>query len=51
MLQENIQDKKLLRYIARMFKAGILSEGELIVQEEGIVQGVSNGSKMIQSTG
>lgn len=39
MLQEKIQDKKLLRYIARMFKAGILSEGELIVQEEGIVQG------------
>jgi group II intron reverse transcriptase/maturase len=38
MLQEKIQDKKLLRYIARMFKAGILSEGELIVQEEGIVQ-------------
>lgn len=39
MLQEKIQDKTLLRYIARMFKAGILSEGELIVQEEGIVQG------------
>ena len=39
MLQEKIQDKRLLRYIARMFKAGILSEGELIVQEEGIVQG------------
>jgi RNA-directed DNA polymerase len=39
MLQEKIHDKKLIRYIVRMFKAGILSEGELIIQEEGIEQG------------
>lgn len=39
MLQEKIRDKKLLRYIARMFKAGVLSEGELITQDEGVVQG------------
>ncbi|WP_341756154.1 reverse transcriptase domain-containing protein [Candidatus Tisiphia endosymbiont of Nemotelus nigrinus] len=39
MLQEKIHDKKLIRYIIRMFKAGILSEGELIVQEEGTIQG------------
>jgi RNA-directed DNA polymerase len=39
MLQEKIKDKKLLRYIVRMFKAGILSEGELIIQEEGVIQG------------
>lgn len=39
MLQEKIHDKKLIRYIVRMFKAGVLCEGELIIQEEGIVQG------------
>ena len=38
-LQQKIKDKKLLRYIKRMFKAGILSEGELVIQEEGVVQG------------
>ncbi len=38
-LQEKIHDKKLIRYIIRMFKAGILSEGELIIQEEGAIQG------------
>jgi RNA-directed DNA polymerase len=39
MLKEKIQDKKLIRYIVRMFKAGVLSEGELIIQDEGVVQG------------
>lgn len=38
-LQEKIQDKKLIRYIVRMFKAGIVSNGELIVSEEGVIQG------------
>jgi group II intron reverse transcriptase/maturase len=38
-LQEKIQDKKLLRYIVRMFKAGILSQGDLTVSTEGVVQG------------
>lgn len=38
-LQDKIKDKKLIRYIVRMFKAGILSEGELTVQDEGIVAG------------
>jgi RNA-directed DNA polymerase len=38
-LEERIRDKKLLRYIRRMFKAGILSQGELIMGEEGIVMG------------
>jgi len=38
-LQEKIQDKNLIRYIVRMFKAGILSNGELTVSEEGVVQG------------
>jgi hypothetical protein len=39
MLQEKVKDKKLIRYIVRMFKAGVLSEGELIIQEEGVIQG------------
>ncbi len=39
MLQEKIKDKKLIRYIIRMFKAGVLSEGELTIQDEGVVQG------------
>ena len=38
MLKQKIQDKKLIRYLIRMFKAGILSKGELIVSEEGVVQ-------------
>lgn len=38
-LQEKIKDTRLLRYITRMFKAGILSEGELVIQGEGVVQG------------
>ena len=38
-LQEKIQDKKLIRYIVRMFKAGIVSGGELTVSEEGVIQG------------
>lgn len=38
-LQEKIKDKKLIRYIVRMFKAGLLSDGELIIQDEGVVQG------------
>ncbi|WPY00052.1 Group II intron reverse transcriptase/maturase (plasmid) [Candidatus Megaera polyxenophila] len=39
MLQEKVKDKKLIRYIVCMFKAGVLSEGELIIQEEGVIQG------------
>jgi len=38
-LQEKIGDKKFLRYIVRMFKAGYLSNGELRVSEEGVAQG------------
>lgn len=34
-----IKDSKFLRYISRMFKAGILAEGELIVSDEGVPQG------------
>lgn len=34
-----INDPKVIRYLKRMFKAGILTEGELTVSEEGVPQG------------
>ena len=39
MLEIKIKDKKLIRYIVRMLKAGVLSKGELRVTEEGSPQG------------
>ena len=40
MLRTKIKDEKLMRYIIRMFKAGVLADGELTISEEGmIVQG------------
>jgi group II intron reverse transcriptase/maturase len=39
LLREKIGDERLLRYLIRMFKAGMLSDGELVVSEEGLVQG------------
>lgn len=39
MLKTKISDKRLLRYIARMFKAGILVDGELQISDEGVPQG------------
>jgi len=38
-LRVKIKDKKFLRYVSRLLKAGILSNGELRVNEEGTVQG------------
>jgi RNA-directed DNA polymerase len=38
-LREKIKDEKFIRYIIRMFKAGVLSEGELKVGDEGVPQG------------
>jgi group II intron reverse transcriptase/maturase len=40
-LKEKIKDMKFMRYINRMFKAGILSEGELKMGDEGVPQGSS----------
>jgi len=40
-LQEKIKDKRLLRYIVRMLKAGLLSKGEIILTDEGVAQGSS----------
>lgn len=39
MLSMKIKDKKFMRYISRMLKAGILAEGELTVSDEGVPQG------------
>jgi group II intron reverse transcriptase/maturase len=38
-LKEKIKDPKFMRYINRMFKSGVLTEGELTVNEEGVPQG------------
>lgn len=38
-LRQKIRDKRLLRYLHRMFKAGVLEAGELTVGEEGVPQG------------
>lgn len=38
-LREKITDEKFIRYIIRMFKAGVLSKDELIISEEGVPQG------------
>jgi RNA-directed DNA polymerase len=39
MLSEKIKDQRFLRYLVRMFKSGVLAEGELRVSEEGVPQG------------
>jgi len=39
MLSEKIADRGFLRYLVRLFKAGVLSQGELRSSDEGVVQG------------
>ncbi len=39
MLRGKIQDERFMRYMKRMFKAGVLVAGELTVSEEGVPQG------------
>lgn len=39
LLRKKIKDERFMRYILRMFKAGVLAEGELTVSEEGVMQG------------
>lgn len=39
MLNLKIKDPKFLRYINRMFKSGVLSQGELSISDEGVSQG------------
>lgn len=38
-LRRRIKDKTLMRYIIRMFKAGVLSKGDLQISNEGVPQG------------
>jgi len=38
-LRQKIRDERFLRYLQRMFKAGVLEAGELTVSEEGVPQG------------
>lgn len=39
MIFMKIKDKKFMRYISRMFTAGVLADGELSMSDEGVVQG------------
>jgi group II intron reverse transcriptase/maturase len=39
MLSAKIKDRRLLRYIRRLFKAGVLWDGELSTSDEGVPQG------------
>ena len=39
MLRDKIKDQRFMRYIKRMFRAGILSAGEFSVSDEGVPQG------------
>lgn len=38
-ISKKISDPRLIRYLIRMFKSGVLSDGELTVSDEGVVQG------------
>ena len=38
-LREKIADDRFIRYIIRMFKAGVLSERDLTISDEGVPQG------------
>jgi group II intron reverse transcriptase/maturase len=39
LLKDKIKDPKFMRYINRMFKSGVLTDGELKISEEGVPQG------------
>jgi RNA-directed DNA polymerase len=39
MLRHKIKDEKFIRYLIRQFKAGVMAEGELTVDENGVPQG------------
>jgi RNA-directed DNA polymerase len=38
-LRQKIGDERLIRYLVRLFKAGVLADGELSVSDEGLAQG------------
>ena len=39
LISEKVRDKRFIRYLHRMFKAGVLAEGELTLSDEGVPQG------------
>ena len=39
MVSEKVADRRFLRYLARLFKAGVLTQGEMRPSDEGVVQG------------
>lgn len=39
MVSQKVADRRFLRYLARLLKAGVLRAGELEVSDEGVVQG------------
>ena len=39
MLKQKIKDSRFIRYIRRLFKAGVLAKGDLVTSEEGVSQG------------
>ena len=38
-ISEKVNDPKLIRYLIRMFKSGVLANGELNISDEGVPQG------------
>ena len=38
-IKEKISDPRILRYLIRMFKSGLLVDGEMVISDEGVVQG------------
>jgi len=38
-IRKKVKDPRVIRYLIRMFKAGILADGELTVSDEGVPQG------------
>jgi RNA-directed DNA polymerase len=38
-IRKKISDPRIIRYLIRMFKSGILADGELSVSDEGVTQG------------
>ncbi len=38
-ISKKISDPRLIRYLMRMFKSGVLTEGELTISDEGVTQG------------
>jgi RNA-directed DNA polymerase len=38
-ISKKVKDPRLIRYLWRMFKAGVLADGELTVSDEGVPQG------------